>query len=111
MLIHDQEKPDPSWLRLILCFSTVPCGTAGAAYLLWQIHWVAGVVVIIPMWILLADLVVFRRRSLTWYLLDFLRYILVFAGTAVIIQFLWKIDWRLGAIAAIPIFVLLLNLI
>ena len=110
MIKYDQEHPILSWLRLILCFSIVCTGTAGAISLLWRIYWVAGVVVSYPVSILLIDLLLERKKSFTWYLNDFLRHILVFGGTVVAVQFLWKINWLLGATSAIPIFILLLNL-
>ncbi|MGB2863485.1 MAG: hypothetical protein WBC05_09195 [Sedimentisphaerales bacterium] len=69
-----------------------------------------GAIVTIPVWILLVDILINRRQSIIWYFLDFFRHLLVFGGTAFAVQFLWKTDWRLGAIAVIPIFVLLLNL-
>ncbi|MBU4446494.1 hypothetical protein KJ656_15680 [bacterium] len=111
MLKYDQQAPAKSWLELVLCFLIICSGTAGAVYLLWKIHWVAGVVVVVPVWILLVDVIVNRKKSITWYLLDFLRFIMTFGGTAVIAWYLWKIDWRIGAIFILPGFILLLNII
>jgi len=111
MLKYDQQTPAKSCLQLVLRFLIICSGTAGSVYLLWKIYWVAGVVVAVPVWILLSDLFFFRRRSITWYLLDFLRFILTFVGTAVIAWYLWKIDWRIGAISILPVFILLLNVI
>jgi hypothetical protein len=96
---------------MVLCLLIICSGTAGAVYLLWKIHWVAGVVVAVPVWILLVDLFINRRKSITWYLLDFLRFILIFGGTAVIASYLWKINWIIGAISILPVFILLLNII
>ena len=98
-------------MKLLICFLIICSGTAGAVYVLWKIHWVAGVVVVVPVWILLVDVIVNRRKSITWYLLDFLRFIMTFGGTAVIAWYLWKIDWRIGAISILPVFILLLNII
>lgn len=111
MLKYDQQAPAKSWLELVLCFLIICSGTAGAVYLLWKIHWVAGVVVVVPVWILLVDVIVNRKKSITWYLLDFLRFIMTFGGTAVIAWYLWKIDWRIGVIFILPGFILLLNII
>jgi len=111
MLEYDEQAPAKSWVRLVLRFFIICSGTAGTVYLLWKIYWVAGVVVAVPVWILLADLFVFRRKSITWYLLDFLRFILTFAGTALIAWYLWKVNWIIGAISILPVFILLLNII
>jgi hypothetical protein len=111
MLEYDEQAPAKSWLQLVLGSLIICSGTAGAVYLLWKIYWVAGVVIAVPVWILLADLFVFRRRSITWYLLDFLRFILTFTGTAVIGWYLWKINWIIGPISILPVFILLLNII
>jgi len=111
MLKYDQQAPAKSWLQLVLCLLIICSGTAVAVYLLWEIHWVAGVVVAVPVWILLVCVFINRQKSITWYLLDFLRYILTFGGTAVIAWYLWKIDWRIGAISILPVFILLLNII
>ncbi len=110
MLKYKPEKPILSWFRLISCLSIVCAGTAGAIYLCWRIHWVAGVVISYPVSILLGDVLIEREKSFSWYFCDFIRYILVFGGTVLAVRFLWKIDWRLGAIAAIPIFILLVFL-
>jgi hypothetical protein len=111
MLKYDQQAPAKSWLQLVLCLLIICSGTSGAVYLFWRIHWVAGVVVAVPVWILLVCVFMNRRKSITWYLLDFLRHILTFAGTAAIAWYLWKIDWRIGAISILPVFILLLNII
>ena len=111
MLRYDQQAPVKSWVQLLLRLFVVCSGTAGATYLFWRIHWIAAVVVAIPIWILLVDLLVSRRHSVLWYFLDFLRYILADAGTAATIWYLWKIDWRIGAIAILPVFILILNIV
>ena len=111
MLKYDEQSPAKSWLKLVLCLLLICSGTAGTVYLLWKIHWVIGAVVAVPVWILLVDVFINRRKSITWYLLDFLCSILTFGGTAVIAWYLWKIDWRIGAISILPVFILLLNII
>jgi hypothetical protein len=111
MLKYDQKSSSKSWLKLVICFMIICLCTSGSVYLCCKIHWVAGVVVAIPIWILLVDVLINRRKSMTWYLLDFLRHTLIFAGTAVIAWYLWKIDWRIGAISILPVFILLLNII
>jgi hypothetical protein len=111
MLEYDQNAPAKSWLKMVLCLLIICSVTAGAAYLFWRIHWVAGIVVAVPVWILLVCVFMNRRKSITWYLLDFLRHILTFAGTAVVAWYLWKINWIIGAISIFPVFILLLNII
>jgi len=111
MLRYDQQAPAKSWLQLLLRLLMACSGTAGAVYLFWTIHWVAAAVVAVPVWILLVDLFVNQRKSISWYLLDFLRHILTFAGTGATAWYLWKIDWRIGAIAVFPVFVLIVNII
>jgi len=115
MLKYDQQE-SPAPLKLVLCFLITCSGTAGAVYVLWKIHWVAGVVVAVPVWILLNCVLrhcvlMYRGHSITWYLIDFLRNILLFSGTAVIAWYLWKIDWRIGAISILLAFILLLKII
>jgi hypothetical protein len=68
----------------------------------------AAVVVAVYLWILLADVCVTGQRSVTWYLLDFFHHLLSFVGTAIIVSYLWTIDWRIGTIAVLPVFILLL---
>lgn len=104
------DAPGRSWLRLALLL-TVPLATFGAAYALWKVHWLAGVIGAVPIWILLTDLLVNKRDSLLWYLADFVRHLIIFGASALSIWLLWRIDWRLGAIAGLPLFVLWLNLI
>jgi len=112
MLKYDEQDPEMPWLQLVLRFLIICLGTFGSVYLLWKIHWIAGVVVAVPVWILLVDLFINRRKkSITWYFLDFIRFLLTFSGTAVIAWHLWKIDWRIGAISILPVFILLLNII
>jgi hypothetical protein len=108
---YDEQSPAKSWLQLVLRLLVICSVTAGAVYLFWKIHWVAGIVVAVPVWILLVDLFINRKKSITWYLLDFLRFILTFGGTAVIAWYLWKIDWRIAVISILPVFLLLLNII
>jgi hypothetical protein len=105
---HDQRGPDPSWLQIALCVLAVGGGAAAAAYLYWTVHWIAGVVIVVYLWILFADICVTGQKTVTWYLLDFLHHLLSFAGTALIARSLWSIDWRLGTIAIVPVFILLL---
>ena len=111
MLEYDRQSPIKSWIQLVLCYLVVFSGTAAAVYLLWKIHWVAGIIIATPVWILLVCVFINGRKSLMWYILDFLRHILIFAGTAVVAWYLWKIDWRIGAISILPVFILLLNII
>jgi len=111
MLKYDRKSPTLSLVRGILCFSVVVCGTAAAVYLLWRTHWLAALVAAVPVWILLTDLFVNRRKSVIWYFLDFVRHIIVFAGTGMSVWFIWKIHWILCVVTAVPIFVLLLNLV
>ncbi|MBW8041373.1 MAG: hypothetical protein FVQ85_15425 [Planctomycetes bacterium] len=111
MVEYDPNHPTFSLLLMILCVCVVACGTAGAVYLLWRIHWVASLVAAVPVWILLADLFVTGRKSACWYLLDFVRHIIAIAGVAVGVRMLWNIYWLLGIIAAWPILVLLMNLV
>jgi len=111
MLEYDQQAPAKSWLKLILCFLIICSGTAGAVYLFCKINWVSGAVVAVPVWILLNCVLMYRGHSITWYLLDFLRHILTFSGTAIIAWYLWEIDWKIGAISILPVFILLLNII
>ena len=111
MVKCDQEAREWSWPGLTLCLLIVCGGTAGAVYLFWRIHWVAAAVVAVPIWILLVDLFVNGRKSISWYLLDFLRHTLTFAGTAAVVWYLWKVDWRIAAAAVLPVFVLILNIV
>ena len=106
MLKYDPEKPVLSWFRLILCLSIACFGTIAAVYLFWQIHWAVGVSVGYPISIFLVDIFIERKKSFLWYFCDFIRYILICAGTVVVVWFLWKIDWKLGVIVAIPIYIL-----
>jgi len=96
---------------MILCVCVVVCGTAGAVYLSWRIHYVAALVAAVPVWILLADLFVTGRKSASWYFLDFVRHIIAIAGVAVVVRMLWNIYWLLGVIVAWPMLVLLMNLV
>ena len=105
---QDHKAPDPSWLQLALCVMAVGGGAAAAAYLYWTVHWIAAVVIVVYLWILFTDICLTGQRSVTWYLLDFLHHLLSFAGTALIARYLWSIDWRLGTIAIVPVFILLL---
>ena len=111
MLKYDPNTPEPSLCQLIIRGCIVVFGTAGAVYFLWGIYWIAALVVAIPVWILLADLFVFKQKSVSWYVLDFVRYLIVLTGVAWSVCFLWSIYWILGIIAACPIFIILLNLI
>ena len=111
MLKYDPKSPILSWLRLILCPCIVVCGTAGAVYLLWRIHWLAALATAVPVWILLADLFVTGRKSVSWYLLDFVRHLIALAGVAAGVRFLWNIYWLLCLIAALPILILLMNVV
>lgn len=108
MLKHDQRAPNPPWLQLALCVLAVGGGAAAAAYLYWTVHWIAAVVIGVYLWILFADICVTGQQTVTWYLLDFLHHLLSFAGTALIAGYLWQLDWRIGTIAIVPVFVLLL---
>jgi hypothetical protein len=105
---HDQRAPDPSWLQLVLRVLAVGGGVAAAAYLYWTVHWIAAVVITVYLWILLVDVCMTGQQSVTWYLLDFMHHLLSFAGTALIASYLWRLDWRIGMIAILPAFVLLL---
>lgn len=105
---HDQRAPDPSWLQLVLGVLAVGGGAAAAAYLCWTVHWIAAVVIGVYLWILFADVCVTGQQTVTWYLLDFLHHLLSFAGTAIIAKYLWSIDWRIGTVAILPVFILLL---
>jgi len=111
MLKYDQRVPAKSFLQLVLCLLIICSVTAGAVYLLWKIHWIAGAVVAVPVWILLVDVFINKRKSVTWYLLDFIRFLVTFGGTAVIAWYLSRIDWRIGVISVLPVFILLLNTI
>jgi hypothetical protein len=105
---HDQRAPDLSRLEPVLCVLAVGMGAAAAAYLYWKVHWIAVAVIAVYLWILLVDVCVTGRQSVTWYLLDFLHHLLSFTGTAIITSYLWSIDWRVGTIAMLPVFILLL---
>ena len=109
MLKYDQGAATASWLQLALCGLAVSGGTFVAAYLCWKVHWIAAVVVVVYMWILLADVCVTGRQSRTWYLLDFMHHLLSFAGTAIITSYLCRIDWRIGVAAILPVLILLLT--
>lgn len=111
MLEYNQQAPAKSWMKMALCLLIICSGTSASVYLLWEIYWLAGVVVALPVWILLVCVFMNRQKSITWYLLDFLRHILTFAGTAVVAWYLWKITWIIGAISILPVFILLLNII
>jgi hypothetical protein len=111
MFEYDEQTPAKSWLKLVLYLLIICSVTAGAVYLLWKIQWVIGAVVAVPIWILLVDVIINRQKSITWYLFDFLRYTLTLGGTAFIASYLWKINWIIGAISILPVFVLLLNII
>lgn len=111
MLQYDQQTPVKSWVRLALCLLTVCAGTAGAVYLGLKVHWIAAVVVAVPVWILLVGVLVSRRRSVTSYLLDFIQLILTFAGTATVASYLWDKNWIVGAVSILPAFLFLLNAI
>jgi hypothetical protein len=111
MLEYDHKAPAKSWLKLALCFFIVCSGTVGASYLALKIHWIAAAVVAVPAWILLVDVLINRQKTITWYLLDFFRFLLSFAGTAVIAWYLWKKDWRISVILVLPVFIVLLNAI
>ncbi len=104
----DPKAPDPSWLQLALCVLAVGGGAAAAAYLYWTVHWIAAIVIAVYLWILFADICATGQQTVTWYLLDFLHHLLSFAGTALIARHLWGIDWRLGTLAILPVFLLLL---
>ncbi len=105
---HDPRALNPSWLQLTLCVLAVGGGAAAAAYLYWTVHWVAALVIAVYLWILFADICVTGQKTVTWYLLDFLHHLLSFAGTALVAGYLWRIDWRIGTIAIVPVFILLL---
>jgi hypothetical protein len=105
---YDQRGTDPSWLQIALCVLAVGGGAAAAAYLYWTVHWIAAVVIVVYLWILFADICVTGQQTVTWYLLDFLHHLLSFAGTALIARYLWRIDWRIGTLAILPVFLLLL---
>jgi fatty acid desaturase len=107
---YGRQPPDPSRLQLALCVLAVCGGAAAAVYLYWVVHWVAVVVIGVYLWILLTDICVTGRESVTWYLLDFLHHLLSFTGTAVIASYVWRIDWRIGTAAILPVLVLLLTL-
>lgn len=111
MLKNDPKSGALSCRQLIFCAGVVVCGTAVSVYLLWRIHWLAALVAAVPVWILLADLFVTGRKSVSWYFLDFVRHIISLAGVAVGVRFLWNIYWLLGVIAAWPILFLLMNLV
>ncbi len=105
---RDPRAPSPSWMQLVLCVSAVGGGAAAAAYLFWTVHWIAAVVIAVYLWILLTDVCVTGQQPFTWYLLDFLHHLLSFTGTAIITRYLWRFDWRIGTMAVVPIFILLL---
>ncbi len=107
MLKYNHQLPTKSWP----CLLVVCLGTSGAIYLCWKVHWIAAAIVAIPVWILLVDVLINRQKSITWYLLDFMRHLFSFGGTAIIAWYLWRIDWRIGAIVILPVFFLLLNTI
>lgn len=44
-------------------------------------------------------------------LLDIIRVSLVFIGTIIIVPWLWDVHWALGGVLALPVFVILLNVI
>lgn len=115
MFEYDEQASAKSWLKLVLGLLIICLDTVGAVYLLWKIHlvagWIAGAVVAVPVWILIGDIFIERRKSITWYLFDFLRYTLTLGGTAFIASYLWKINWIIGAISILPVFILLLNII
>lgn len=111
MFEYDEQAPAKSWLKLVLYLLIICSVTAGAVYLLWKIQWVIGAVVAVPIWILLVDVIINKQKSIIWYLFDFLRYTLTLGGTAFIASYLWKINWIIGAISILPVFILLLNII
>ena len=105
---YDGRAPGPSWLQLVLCVLAVGGGAAAAAYLYWTVHWIVAVVIAVYLWILLTDVCMTGQQSFTWCLLDFSHHLLSFAGTAIITSRLWRIDWRVGALLILPVFLLLL---
>ncbi len=104
----NQETRPLSTLQLALCATAVWGGAAAAFYLYRTVHWIVGVVIVVYLWILLMDVCVRGRQSITWHLLDFLHHLLSFAGTALIVTRLWSMDWRIAAAAAVPVFIVLL---
>jgi hypothetical protein len=108
--MHEPEPQahDLSPLELVLCMLAVVGGVAAAAYLYWTVHWIAAVVITVYLWILLADVCVTGQQSIIWYLLDFLHHVLSFAGTALVASYLWRLDWRLGTAALVPVFAVLM---
>lgn len=107
MLEYDRQSPAKSWVKLILSFLLIVLGTGVSVYFLCKIHWIFGVVIAIPMWTLLTDVIISRQKSVIWYLFDFIRYTLSTGGTAFIASFLWEINWMIGALSILPIFILL----
>ncbi len=102
------DVPHMSRLELWLCMLAACGGVAAAAYLYWTVHWIAAVVITVYLWILITEVCVTGRESVTWYLLDFLHHLLSFAGTAMITSSLCRIDWRIGTMAILPVLILLL---
>jgi hypothetical protein len=105
---HDPRAYDLTRPELVLCVLAVGMGVAAAAYFYWTVHWIAAAVITVYLWILLVDVCLTGRRSVTWYVLDFLHHLLSFAGTALIASYLWEMDWRVGTMAILPVFILLL---
>jgi len=110
-LKYDQRLPAKSTTHLVLCLLIVFMLTPGIVYLFYRIHWLAGVVAAAPVYILLVDVLINKQKSIIWYFLDFIRHTLTFSGTAVITMYLWRIDWRIAAIAILPVLILLLNIV
>jgi len=107
MLEFNRQSPSKSWVELILSLILIVLGTGISVFFLFKIHWIFGIIIAIPMWTLLSDIFIRRVNSIVWYLFDFIRYTLSTGGTAFIASFLWRINWIIGALSIVPIFILL----
>jgi len=50
-------------------------------------------------------------KSAVWLFSDFIRHLLIVAGTIAVLYFLWKIHWLLAPLAALPVYILMVNLV
>jgi hypothetical protein len=50
-----------------------------------------------------------HRRSGATFLLDLVRYALILFGTWYVLRLLWSFSWIVALVAAIPVFVVMLN--
>lgn len=51
-----------------------------------------------------------HQKSGTTIFFDIIRYIFIFSGTGFVLYFICKYNWVLAVIAAIPVFIIMLNL-